>query len=132
MSFVFSAPVRFAHCDPAGIAYFPRLFELFDAAVEDWTAQVIGVSRAAMHGELRRGMPTVDLHASFSAPCRLGERLDIAVAIEGVGDSSIDLAGAASVAGSPRFAVRCKQVLMDLDTARAAPWPAAWRDRLAA
>ena len=132
MSFVFSAPVRFAHCDPAGIAYFPRLFELFDAAVEDWTGQVIGVSRAVMHSELRRGMPTVDLHASFSAPCRLGETLDIALSVEGVGGSSVDLAAQASVSGGPRFTMRCKQVLMNLDTAHAVAWPHAWRERLAA
>ena len=132
MNFVFSAPVRFAHCDPAGIAYFPRLFELFDAAIEDWTARVVGVTRAAMHGELRRGLPTVDLHASFSTPSRLGEILDIAVAVTGVGSSSVGLAAEGSTAGSPRFSVQCKQVLMDLDTARAIPWPAAWRERLTA
>src|SRR3546814_2977606 len=77
---IVSLPVRFAHCDPAGIAYFPRLFELVDAAVEEWTAAAVGVARAEMHGPLRLGLPTVDLHATFAAPCRLGETLEIAVA----------------------------------------------------
>ena len=28
--------VRFAHCDPAGIGFYPRYFDLFNSAVEDW------------------------------------------------------------------------------------------------
>ena len=131
MSFVFTARVRFGHCDPAGIAYFPRLFELVDAAVEDWTAAVIGVDRAEMHGPLRLGLPTVDLHAGFTTPCRLGEQLDIEVALLALGTTSIDLDATASAGGARRFSVRLKQVLMNLDTARPTPWPEAWRARLA-
>ncbi len=131
MSFVFSAPVRFGHCDPAGIAYFPRLFELVDAAIEDWTAAAVGVGRAEMHGSMRLGLPTVDLNAGFTAPCRLGEVLDIDVEVSALGTTSIDLCAAATVGGVRRFTVRLKQVLMNLDTARPVPWPAAWRARLA-
>jgi len=129
MSFVFSAPIRFGHCDPAGIAYFPRLFELVDAAIEDWTARTL-VSRAELHGPWRLGLPTVGLHATFSAPCRLGETLDIAVVHGVAGGASIELAATATVAGVLRFAVTLKQVLMNLDTARPVPWPAAWREQL--
>ena len=28
-----SRPLRFAHCDPAGIAYYPRYLELCDGAI---------------------------------------------------------------------------------------------------
>lgn len=132
MSFVFTAPVRFAHCDPAGIAYFPRLFELVDGAIEDWTAAVLGVDRAALHLRDRLGLPTVELRAGFDAPCRLGETLDIAVAVAGVGTSSVTLDTIASADGGARFNVRLKQVLMNLDTATAVAWPEAWRARLAA
>lgn len=131
MSFVFSAPVRFGHCDPAGIAYFPRLFELVDEAIEDWTAAAVGISRAEMHGPMRLGLPTVDLKAGFTAPCRLGEMLDIDVEATAVGTTSIDLCASASVAGARRFTVRLRQVLMNLDTARPVPWPDDWRARLA-
>lgn len=130
MSHVFSAPVRFGHCDPAGIAYFPRLFELVDEAIEDWTADAIGVGRAEMHGPMRLGLPTVDLHAGFTVPCRLGELLDIDVEATALGTTSIDLCASASVAGARRFTVRLTQVLMNLDTARPVPWPEAWRARL--
>ena len=104
---------------------------MVDAAVEDWTVATIGVSRAEMHGPMRLGLPTVDLHAGFTAPCRLGELLDIDVEATAVGTTSVDLCAAASVAGARRFTVRLKQVLMSLDTARPVPWPDAWRERLA-
>lgn len=130
MSFVHHTAIRFAHCDPAGIAYYPRLFELVDAAIEDWTAAVLGIDRAAMHQRDRLGLPTVDLHAQFEAPCRLGEPLDIAVDVTSVGGSSVDLRTTATSAGTPRFAATLKQVLMNLDSARATAWPDAWRARL--
>ncbi len=131
MSFAASLPVRFADCDPAGIAYYPRMLALVDAAIEDWTAAALGVTRAAMHMEQRLGLPTVDLHAAFAKPCRLGDMLDIAVTAGVVGTSSIALTVRAGVAGEARYTVELKQVLMNIDTGRATPWPAAWRERLA-
>ena len=35
MTFTTRTPLRFAHCDPAGIAYYPRYFEIVDAAAHD-------------------------------------------------------------------------------------------------
>ena len=131
MSFAVSLPVRFADCDPAGIAYYPRMLALVDAAIEDWTAAAIGVTRAAMHMEQRLGLPTVDLHAVFAKPCRLGDVLDIGVTTGMLGNSSIALTVRADVAGEARYTGELKQVLMNIDTGRATPWPAAWRERLA-
>jgi 4-hydroxybenzoyl-CoA thioesterase len=116
-------PLRFAHCDPAGIAYYPRYFELCDAAIEDWTAEVLGVSRREMHLEMGLGLPTVDLKANFTAMSRLGDLLDISVSVERVGRSSVDLALHVSSGGEPRFAVRYTQVLTSLTESRAMPWP---------
>jgi len=123
-------PLRFAHCDPAGIAYYPRYFELCDAAIEDWTAEVLGVDRRTMHIDMGLGLPTVDLKASFTAMSRLGDLLDISVSVERVGRSSIDLAIDVSSAGEPRFAVRYTQVLTSLTESRAVPWPDDLRERL--
>lgn len=125
-----SYPLRFAHCDPAGIVFYPRYFELCDAAVEDWTPAILGVSRHVMHLEMGLGLPTVDLHASFTAVSRLGDLLDIDVALTRVGNSSIDLSIAMSCGGEPRLAVRCTQVLTDLSRMRSTPWTPEFRERL--
>lgn len=125
-----SFPLRFAHCDFAGIGYYPRYFELCDAAIEDWTEHVLGIDRRTMHGDLRLAIPTVDIQARFAVPGRLGDRLEIDVALTRVGTSSIDLALTITCDGAPRFAIAYTQVLMRLDDACAVPWPDAMRAAL--
>ena len=128
--FTVTSPLRFGHCDPAGIAFYPRYFELCDAAIEDWTTAVLGHDRRTLHLDLKLGLPTVSLHAEFSRASRLGDWLDFAVRTLRVGNSSVDLGLAVSCAGEPRFAARYTMVLTDLATMQAAPWPARYRDRL--
>ncbi len=122
--------VRFAHCDPAGIAYYPRLFELADTVIEDWTAEVIGVPRRVMHLGMGLGLPTVTIEARFASPARLGDMLDFMLLVERVGGSSVDLALAVSREGEQLFAISYRQVLFTMETGRAKDWPADWRARL--
>ena len=128
MSWKRSYSLRFAHCDPAGIAYYPRLLELADAAIEDWTAEAIA-PRRAMHEDMRLGMPTVTLQAEFFAPAHLGDMLEMELRVTALGTSSIDFAITVS-AGKPIFTTHYRQVLMKLDTQRAAHWPPEIRARL--
>jgi 4-hydroxybenzoyl-CoA thioesterase len=129
-TFRLSQKLRFAHCDAAGIGYYPRYMELCDAAIEDWTAAELGVSRREMHLESGLALPTVDLHARFARPARLGDLLDFDVSVRRVGRSSVDLVTEVSCAGKTLFAIEYTQVLTHLETMRAAPWPKEWRERL--
>lgn len=129
-AFVSHHRVRFAHCDPAGIAYYPRLLEICDGAIEDWTAEVLGVPRRVLHLELELALPTVDLQATFVTPVRLGETLTIATAVGEVGRSSVALTIDARCDDERRFSVAYRQVLMGMREARARAWPEDWRLRL--
>lgn len=122
--------LRFAHCDAAGIAYYPRLFELADIVIEDWTEQVVGISRNALHLDLGRGLPTVDLKSQFSKPSRLGDWLDFTLTVERLGTSSIDLALEMTCVGERRLSVHYTQVLVELPAMRSLPWPTDWRIRI--
>lgn len=130
MTFRATLPLRFGDCDPAGIAYYPRLFALCDAGIEDWTEAVLGVSRRVLHLELGLALPTVALQADFVAVSRLGDSLDIAIDVASVGRSSVALAAEVTSAGERRFGVRYTQVLMDMTEAAARPWPDPWRAAL--
>lgn len=130
MTFRGTYPLRFAHCDPAGIAYYPRYFEICDAAIEDWTAAIIGVSRRAMHLDMGLALPTVTLQAEFVAISKLGDLLDVALRVTSVGRTSVGLRADIESAGQPRFIVEYKQVLMRMATQTAEPWPEEWRARL--
>jgi 4-hydroxybenzoyl-CoA thioesterase len=125
-----SYPLRFAHCDPAGIAYYPRCLELCDAAIEDWTPAVLGDDRRTMHLQRGEGLPTVSLASVFAAPSRLGDRLDFAVKLTRVGRSSIDLEVEVTCESEPRFMVRLTQVLIDLASGTSRAWPPEYRQRL--
>jgi 4-hydroxybenzoyl-CoA thioesterase len=122
--------LRFAHCDAAGIAYYPRLLELADGVVEDWTEQVVGVSRRVLHLELGRGLPTVDLKTQFLSASRLGDWLDFTLSVERLGISSIDFTLEMACAGERRLSAQLTQVLVKLAPTRPLPWPTDWRARI--
>jgi 4-hydroxybenzoyl-CoA thioesterase len=69
--FVAEIPVRFAHCDTAGIVFYPRYFEMFSGVVEDWCADGLGVSFRELHLEQGLGLPTVHIETDFAAPSQL-------------------------------------------------------------
>jgi 4-hydroxybenzoyl-CoA thioesterase len=130
MSAISQHRIRFAHCDPAGIAYYPRLFELIDAAIEDWTGPATGISRRAMHADHKCGLPTATIDTVFHNPSRLDDCIDITVAVTAVGRTSVSLAVEGSCDQEPRFTASIRQVLIGLDTGKPVRWPAAWRETL--
>jgi 4-hydroxybenzoyl-CoA thioesterase len=77
MSLVFSTnfSIRFAHCDPAGIVFYPRYFELINGVVEDWCAQGLGMSFHEMHMVQGIGLPTVHIETDFVKTSVLGDEL---------------------------------------------------------
>lgn len=102
MTFRRSFTVRFRHCDPAGIVFYPRYFEMMNDVLEDFLAE-LGAPFAALHGEAAAGVPTVALEASFARPSFLGDRLEVEMTVTRLGDSSFSLAYSASCEGELRF-----------------------------
>jgi 4-hydroxybenzoyl-CoA thioesterase len=100
-----------------------------DGAIEDWTAAFL-VPRRILHLQMKLALPTVDLRATFSAPCRLGEELEIAVATHQIGRTSVRLSTIVTCERQARFAVDYTQVLMNMADSRPVRWPDEWRRRL--
>ncbi|HCH23260.1 MAG TPA: thioesterase [Oceanospirillaceae bacterium] len=75
MAYDYPVTVRFQHCDPARIVFYPRYFEMVNACVEAWFEDEIGVSFGCMHTEREIGVPTVQLDSRFVRPSRLEDRL---------------------------------------------------------
>ncbi len=131
MAFVHRTPIRFAHVDAAGSVFYPRYFEMLNAAFEDWVAEVAGVDFATLHLGRRIGTPMVNVEATFEHPGRLGEMLDIELLLTRLGKSSLTIAARFTVEGAPRLRAGLTSVCMDLETARAMPWPEEMRARMA-
>ena len=119
-----SETVRFQHCDPAGIVFYPRYVEMVNATVEDWFA-ALGCSFAELHGPMKAGIPAVALNVEFRAPSRLGQELAFAVLIDRRGRSSVTLRIECSCAQEARFVATVTLVYISLTDYRARPWPEA-------
>lgn len=122
-------PVEFNHCDPAGIVFYPRYFEMTNSVVENFFAEVLHYPYARITLEEHHGVPTVHLEADFRAPSRLGERLTFTLTAERVGQASVTFALRAEAAGVERMQARLVLAWVTPE-GRAAPWPEAIRSRL--
>jgi 4-hydroxybenzoyl-CoA thioesterase len=122
--------VRFQHCDPAGIVFYPRYVEMINATIEDWFAQAVGTDFAKIHGELRSAIPVVSLQIDFHAPSRLGEVLDFDLTVEQLGSTSIKIRVSASAGGVVRLSGLVTLVHISLEDYRPRLWPDAIRERV--
>ena len=115
--------IRFGHCDPAGIVYFPQYLVLFNGLVEDWFTDGLGVSYANMLGPRRIGLPIVKLHCEFSAISRMGDDVQFKLKLDRLGGKSLSLSLDCWAGDEQR--VRSQQVLVftDLNTHRAIAVP---------
>jgi 4-hydroxybenzoyl-CoA thioesterase len=84
-------PIRFSHCDPAGIVFFPRYLEMFNDIVEDWCRDELGFDFTGIHEGRGWGLPTVRLEVDFVAPSRIGDTLTATLAVLAIGTSSVRL-----------------------------------------
>ena len=123
--FVTPVPIRFAHCDPAGIIFFPQYLVLFNALVEDWFNQALHHPYAQMIGRERTGLPIVHLECDFRAITRMGETVDLGLRVVKLGSKSLTLAVDCTGAdGQLRVAATKVLVFTSLETHQALSVPA--------
>jgi len=129
--FVTQKLIRFHHCDPAGIVFYPQYFVLMNELVEDWFNRGLGVDFARFHTEARRGIPMAHLECDFLAPSSVGETLDWTLWVEKIGGSSLTLAVEAKSGDDVRVRATLVVVQASLDTRRSVPFAAEFREKLA-
>jgi 4-hydroxybenzoyl-CoA thioesterase len=110
--------VRFGHCDPAGLIFYPRYFDLIHEAKEDWFGDALGWSFSRMIHELKLGFPIVRLASEFHSPSRLGEDLTITLTVPQLGRSSLAIDYAVSCGDEARADMRTVVVQVDLADGR--------------
>ncbi|WP_375394653.1 acyl-CoA thioesterase [uncultured Sphingomonas sp.] len=123
MSFTTTSLVRFAHVDAAGIVFYPRYFEMLNAAIEDFFAQAVGADFASLHLDRGIGLPTASLHTEFTAPSRLGTLLEIEVTPTRLGRSSLALDVLFAAEGTTRLTVKLVIVCIALASGTSLAWP---------
>ena len=123
-AFTRSVPIRFSHCDAAGIVYFPHYFDMFNGLIEDWYTQELGYDYAATIMNARLAFPFVHIECDFKIPSMMGEVIDLTLLVERVGRSSLGIAIVCHKDGVERLRARMVTALMSLETRKPVPMPA--------
>jgi 4-hydroxybenzoyl-CoA thioesterase len=114
--------IRFHHCDPAGIVFYPQYFVLFNELVEDWFNHGLNVNFASFHIKAKLGIPTVRVECEFLAACKIGEILQLCLSVKRIGKSSLTLNIEGRGPGNElRVEATLIVVLTSLDTYRPTP-----------
>lgn len=84
--------IEWGDCDPAGIVYYPRYFEIFDAATSALIERAMGMTKLkALKVHDFVGYPMVDTRARFHAPSRFGDDVVVETAATSVKRSSFEI-----------------------------------------
>jgi 4-hydroxybenzoyl-CoA thioesterase len=92
--------IEWGLCDPAGIVFNSRFFELFDQATWLLFERALLVPRADLFAAYDiMGIPLVDARARFSVPVKFGDTVEMISQVAEFRRSSFDVGHRLSVAG---------------------------------
>lgn len=80
--------VRFSDCDPAGIAYTPRIVDLMNGAIEDAFPGRLGLDYAGLIRDDRIGLGYARTDCDFFEPMLMGQEITFTVLIDRIGNAS--------------------------------------------
>ena len=84
--------ITWGDCDPAGIVYYPRYFEMFDESTVALFERALGMTKYQSQKEFDfAGYPMVDTRAKVSIPNRYGDDVEIESTIAEFRRSSFDI-----------------------------------------
>lgn len=125
--YAFDQKVLFRHCDPAGIVFFPRYFEMINDCVEHFFTEGLGWPFEEIHKV--EAVPTAEISTRFVAPSRHGDRLHFVLTVTRVGRSSMAYRIDATCGAETRFNAAATLVHVN-GTGRPTPWPDDIRKKL--
>jgi 4-hydroxybenzoyl-CoA thioesterase len=124
--------IEFNHCDPAGIVFFARYFEILNSQVENFFRDRLDYPWERLMFEDGRGVPTVRFEIEFRNPSKMGELLRFDLNVRTLGRSSVDLEHVATGPDDTlRLSARQRLVWIARE-GRSQPWPDDLRRKLAA
>ncbi|THD42025.1 MAG: acyl-CoA thioesterase [Bradyrhizobium sp.] len=103
----FPVRIEWADCDPAGIVFYPRYFEMFDSATNRLFEAAGWKKRDLLSQFDALGIPMVDTRARFTLPSSFGDDIVIESHIAAFRNSSFDVEHRAlkSIDGEERLAI---------------------------
>ncbi len=122
--------ITFQHCDPAGIVFYPRYFEMINETMELWFKEVLNEPFEKLHGPDQKAIPTASMEVTFNAPSKHGEKLIFTLCPEELGNASLKLRFSACCEGEQRLEMTSTIVHIDKTKGTSVPWPAPLREKI--
>jgi 4-hydroxybenzoyl-CoA thioesterase len=126
MAFKTSVRVRFGDEDHAQIVYYPRFFNFFHIAFEDFFNEQ-GHSYQRVLDEVGVGFPTVRVETDFKRTLKFGDVFEMEVALAAIGRSSATFHYLGRKDGELAAEARMTVVCVDMKTWRPVPIPDVYR-----
>lgn len=126
MTFTFAQKVLFKHCDPAGIVFFPRYFEMMNDCVEAFFDDIGFPFETVLQ---QSGVPTGQIQARFHAPSRHGDHLLLTLSGTRLGRSTFDFTIETTSGEQRRMSYAATLVFINAD-GKSTPWPSDMRSAL--
>src|SRR5262249_35597263 len=106
--------IEWGDCDPAGIIFFARYFEMFDVSTIVLLERALGMKKIDYLKAYKfSGHPLVETRARFRLPTRFGDEVTIETAVVGCGRSSFKIEHRLTHNGA--LAVECFQARVWVD-----------------
>lgn len=122
--------IRFHHCDPAGIVFFPQFFVLFHELLEDWFNDGLKVRYASLIAEDRKGFPTAHIECDFKIPSKIGDLVQMRLEVLRIGTTSLSISVSLHAGDEVRLTAKQVLVMICLDTGKTLPIPDDLRARM--
>lgn len=121
MPFVHRLRVRFHECDPQGVVFNAHYFAYFDVALTEMWREAFG-----SYGEVvdsGTDVVVVEASATFRAPARFDDEVDVALGIDRLGTTSMTMAALIHRDGELLVEGRMVHVFVDTATMAKRPIP---------
>jgi len=121
--------IRFGDVDPAGIAFYPKIYDMIHRAMEELFDVHVGRRYYYLIAEDHVGFPLVSSRVEFKSPMRFGDRPVVRITTTKVGNSSLGLHYVFTVDEHVCVDARMTVVCCDLRDLGPMPIPDAFRER---
>ncbi len=122
--------IRFHHCDPAGIVFYPEYLVIIDELIEDWFTEGMKISFSGLHSEEHIGIPAARIEVDFLAPSKIGDILCMRLSVKSIGNKSFTLLVEATVGEKVRMRAILVRVVANIDGLESIPIPHSLRAKL--
>ena len=128
-AFVTQQQVHFGDVDPAGIVFYPRIYDFIHQVFEELWDVHVGKRYYHLICEDHLGFPLVHSEVDFKQPLRFGDRPVVRVTCFKIGKSSLGLRYVFSVNDVECVDARMTVVCVELEGLKSLTIPAEWRVR---